>query len=82
MESDPYDWADDDSLSAEETMRIFESLSPKPTTGPSGRTEQIPTPDELMPRAQTFASSVTTTKVFPHLKISRGAIRSSAPSTV
>jgi hypothetical protein len=80
MEGDAYDWAEDDSLSAEETMRIFESLSPKPTAGPSGLAERIPTPDELMPpHAQTSASSVTVTKVFPHVGV---PIRSSAPSTV
>lgn len=29
-----YDWVDDDSMSAEETMRRFEALGPVPTTGP------------------------------------------------
>lgn len=33
-DNEPYDWADDDSMSAEETMRRFESLGPEPTTGP------------------------------------------------
>jgi hypothetical protein len=34
MSDEPYDWADDDSMSAEETMRRFEALHPVPTTGP------------------------------------------------
>jgi hypothetical protein len=33
---EPYDWADDNSMSAEETMRRFEALGPEPTTGPAG----------------------------------------------
>lgn len=28
------DWADDETMSAEETLRRFESLSPEPTRGP------------------------------------------------
>jgi hypothetical protein len=32
--SEPYDWVDDDSMSAEETRRRFEALRPEPTTGP------------------------------------------------
>lgn len=32
--SEPYDWVDDDTMSAEETMRRFRALNPKPTTGP------------------------------------------------
>jgi hypothetical protein len=68
-ENEPYDWADDDSMSAEETMRRFESLNPVPTTGPSERAENIPTPNELMPRVQTFASAATSTRVYPYLDI-------------
>jgi hypothetical protein len=34
--NEPYDWADDDSMSAEETLRRFEALGPEPTTGPAG----------------------------------------------
>jgi hypothetical protein len=34
MEREPYDWADDDSMSAGETMRRFEALGAEPTTGP------------------------------------------------
>jgi hypothetical protein len=31
---DAYDWVDDDSMSAEETMRRFEALGPEETVGP------------------------------------------------
>lgn len=34
MPNEPYDWVDDDSMSAEETMRRFRALNPTPTTGP------------------------------------------------
>jgi hypothetical protein len=55
MPKDKYDWADDDSLSADETMRIFEALGTDvEITGPVR--ERIPTPDQLLPpQAQTFA---------------------------
>lgn len=55
MPKDDDDWADDDSLSADETMRIFEALGPDvEITGPLR--EHIPTPDQLLPpQAQTFA---------------------------
>ena len=71
MKSEPYDWADDESMSPEETMRRFEALGPVPTTGPvsNDQREHIPTPDELIPRgALTYASSTKTTV------IQRGAI--------
>ena len=32
---DGYDWVDDDTLSAEETMRIFEGLGPEVTLTPA-----------------------------------------------
>jgi hypothetical protein len=32
--NEPYDWVDDDSMSAEETLRRFEALGAEPTTGP------------------------------------------------
>lgn len=35
--SESYDWADDASMSAEETVRHFEALNPTPTTGPPVR---------------------------------------------
>jgi hypothetical protein len=73
MKSEPYDWADDESMSPEETMRRFEALGPMPTIGPVSKdqraSEHIPTPDELVPRgALTYASSTKTTV------IQRGAI--------
>jgi hypothetical protein len=73
MSSEPYDWADDESMSPEETMRRFEALGPTPTTGPVSKDqrerEHIPTPDELMPHgALTYASSAKTTV------ISQGAV--------
>jgi hypothetical protein len=72
MPDNDYDWADDDSLSAEETMRIFESLGPDvEITGPhESAPAHVPTPGELMaPQAPTFASSVTQTKDFPHVGV-------------
>jgi hypothetical protein len=32
--NEPYDWADDDTMSAAETMRRFEALGPELTIGP------------------------------------------------
>ena len=55
--ADQYDWVDDDSMSADETLRRFEALNPQPTTGPA----PAPTPDEFMAsRAHTYALSTTT----------------------
>ncbi|MDT7764152.1 MAG: hypothetical protein QOC63_3572 [Mycobacterium sp.] len=34
MKHELYDWVDDDSMDAEETMRRFSALNPVPTTGP------------------------------------------------
>lgn len=71
MRNEPYDWVDDDSMSAEETMRRFRALNPMPTTGPVSKVqrEHIPTPDQLIPRPPpTYASSTKTTV------IQRGAI--------
>lgn len=34
MAGEPYDWADDDSISGDETIRRFNALNPSPTTGP------------------------------------------------
>jgi hypothetical protein len=68
MGSEPYDWADDEAISPEETMRRFEALGPTPTTGPmsEGQREHIPTPDELIPPpARTYASSTTTKVIQP-----------------
>jgi uncharacterized protein YegP (UPF0339 family) len=36
MKDELYDWVDDDSMDAEETMRRFSALNPVPTTGPVG----------------------------------------------
>jgi hypothetical protein len=69
--NEPYDWVDDDTMSAEETMRRFRALKPTRTTGPVKKVqrEHIPTPDELIPRsALTYASTTKTTV------IQRGAI--------
>jgi hypothetical protein len=41
MDDVPYDWADDDSISAEETMRRFKALNPEPTSGPVVRNFEI-----------------------------------------
>lgn len=41
--SEPYDWVDDDEMSAEETMRRFRALNPEATTGPP-TTHNLPSP--------------------------------------
>jgi hypothetical protein len=40
MRREPYDWADDESMSPEETRRKFEALGPVPTTGPVGNDQR------------------------------------------
>lgn len=51
MPDDDYDWADDDTLSAEETMRIFEALGPDveitgpPTYAYVTQTKMVATPE-------------------------------------
>lgn len=37
MPNDPYDWADDESLSSDEVMRRFRALNPARATGPVAR---------------------------------------------
>lgn len=55
---DDYDWADDETLSAEETMRIFEALGPDvPITGPPNTAGEHIVPSEL-----TFAYATTKTE--------------------
>jgi hypothetical protein len=55
---DDYDWADDETLSAEETMRIFEALGPDvPITGPPHTAGEHIVPSEL-----TFAYATTKTE--------------------
>jgi hypothetical protein len=65
MSSEQPDWVDDDSMSAQETMRRFEALEPVPTTGPPDSTvdDQVPTPEQLVPRSAGTYSVAVTTKV-------------------
>lgn len=65
---EPYDWADDDSMSAEETMRRFEALGPEPTTGPaysretaSARVKAVITGSTLAARVSGGESEYTST---------------------
>ena len=61
--NEPYDWADDDSMSAEETMRRFEALGPEPTTGPGGNysRETAGTPVKASITSSTVGASISGT---------------------
>lgn len=53
MPDDDYDWADDETLSLDETVRIFDALGPDvEVTGP---------PEHVVPKELTFAYTATTT---------------------
>jgi hypothetical protein len=58
--NEPYDWADDDSMSAEETMRRFEALGPEPTTGPAANylRETAGTPVKAVITSSTVAARI------------------------
>jgi hypothetical protein len=68
MPDDDYDWADDDTLSAEETMQIFEALGPdEEVTGPPEST----IPAQFRPTASLTSAygAHTTTNAPPPLAL-------------
>lgn len=67
MPSDDYDWADDDTLSAEETMKIFEALGPDvEITGPPSN---INIPDEYRSTAGLTSTYAVTTRYAPPVTV-------------